>query len=200
MIICCEGGNTEPLYLEAFAARHGVHLKRGTHIFGPCGVPETVFECALKKKKEKDHENRRNRTEFKVWIVIDVDEHAQRIPGLLKRAENKGIEVALSNPCVEVWALYHFDPPPTAELDRYMAQSKLQQRMPSYDKDQGKYFDLGMMNPGYEKAVRNARQARECAEREGTHLPNPSSSLDRLMELIRQMGSRPQPTPASNPA
>ncbi len=194
LILCCEGQNTEPHYLEAFAAKHRVALKRNVHIFAPCGVPESVLKCALDQKKAKNYEYRKSKQDFTIWVVIDMDEHANIMPDLLKRAEEAGIHVALSNPCIEIWALYHFNSPPTAAIHRYEAQSQLEKIMTGYQKDKGKLFDFEQMEPGYEQACKIAKHTLEQAEKEGTRLPNPSSNLYELLEAIRAMG-RPIPKP-----
>lgn len=188
LFICCEGKNTEPHYLEGFAARHGVLLKRNLHIIAPCGVPDSVLQRAIRQQKDKKYEYRKTKEEFTVWIVMDVDEHANAIPGILKKAQEAGINVALSNPCIEIWALYHFDPPPTAELHRHAAQSRLEKRMPSYNKDRGKLFDLELLLPEYAVAVQRAQRAMENAADDP--FPNPSTTLYALLEEIRKMGRR----------
>ncbi|MBF0126500.1 MAG: RloB domain-containing protein [Magnetococcales bacterium] len=195
LIICCEGQNTEPHYLIGFAAQHGVVLRPHEHIISPCGVPKTVLQRALAEKKKKTKEHQNNHEMFKIWMVIDVDEHAHEIPDILTRAKNAGIQVALSNPCIEIWALYHFDPPPTGELHRHVAQSRLKQRMPKYDKDKGKLFDLELMTPNYELAIKHAQSAMQRAEQEEMPHPNPSSNLYKLLECICKMGRKTPTAP-----
>lgn len=189
LVVCCEGENTEPRYLEAFARKRRVLLLRNGNIFAPCGVPATVLKCALRQKEQKERESRVSHTPFEIWMVIDVDEHAQAIPDILKNAAKAGIKVALSNPCIEIWVLYHFDPPPTAHIHRHDAQSKLEQHMQGYDKKRGKEFNINVMtDERYNFAVLNARRATEKFRQDGTPNDNPSSTMYELLESIKGMG------------
>ena len=68
-------------------------------------------------------------TATEYWCVIDVDQHANLVPAVEKAIAN-GISVAVSNPCVELWFILHFQDQ-TAEIDRKWAQaiSKEQSRV-----------------------------------------------------------------------
>ncbi len=48
-----------------------------------------------------------------LWLVLDVDHrstgpHKQRLLEVLQEASQKGIRLAVSNPCFEIWLLLHF--------------------------------------------------------------------------------------------
>jgi len=48
------------------------------------------------------------------WLVCDTDhwiqsDHIQNLVEVVKRCRQKGIFVALSNPCFDLWLLLHFD-------------------------------------------------------------------------------------------
>lgn len=190
LVICCEGEKTEPHYLEWFAKECGVPLRRDVHIIPACGVPETVLSKAITELKIKKREHAKSQTPFEVWMVIDVDEHADKMPGILLKAEKNGIHVALSNPCVEIWALYHFDPVPDAELHRKKAQSRLKELMPEYDHEKRAIFDVTMMQPLYDKAVKAARKGMENRQKERNPRGNPSTNLYELLERIWCMNPR----------
>jgi len=43
-----------------------------------------------------------------VWCVFDVDDHS-RLAEAVAQAEEFGFNVAISNPCFEVWLIWHFE-------------------------------------------------------------------------------------------
>jgi hypothetical protein len=56
------------------------------------------------------------------WCVFDVDEHPH-LDQALELAGRSGISVALSNPCIELWFLLHFEDQ-WAEIHRHDAQRR----------------------------------------------------------------------------
>ncbi|MEO5344786.1 MAG: RloB family protein [Magnetococcus sp. YQC-9] len=172
--------------MRDFAAKHGVALQRDTHLFPACGVPKTLLKLAIEKRKSLLKEDERN---FQVWMVTDVDEHGHEMCGIIQEARKQAINLIISNPCIELWGLYHFTPYPTAALDRHQAQRELEQKMPGYDKDKGKRFDLNRMFPLHKEAVKRAKEVLKRAEAEDPH-PNPSSNFYALLEAIEKNSSR----------
>ena len=87
------------------------------------GAPMTVVNSAVKQKRDEAKEARRGRgrASDEYWCVIDVDQHANLVPAVEKAIAN-GISVAVSNPCVDLWFILHFQDQ-TAEIDRKWAQA-----------------------------------------------------------------------------
>ncbi len=55
------------------------------------------------------------------WVVCDCDHwvepnHIQNLTHLLQQCRQKGIQVALSNPCFELWLLLHFADFPAEDM------------------------------------------------------------------------------------
>lgn len=183
ILIVCEGQETEPGYFRAFQhAAHNprVHIK----IARECGVPKTVVEVAIRLREEAKQEAKRQRDENlrwdEVWGVFDVDEH----PNLDKArqlAEASSIQLAISNPCFELWALLHFQDQ-RAHVERHKVRIALQRHLPGYDKA----LDFARMQPGYDDALRRARDLSLEADRHGEPERNPTTGVPRLTELIRQ--------------
>lgn len=75
------------------------------------GVPKTVVELAVKLKKESEGQARRRRDVNlrydHIWCVFDIDEHPF-VPEARQQARDNRIDVAVSNPCFELWLLLHF--------------------------------------------------------------------------------------------
>src|ERR1035438_2177974 len=107
-LIVCEGTQTEPGYFQETR-----HLERSLIDLemSPGGEPKALVERAVEKKKSAERLARSQRDSNlrydQVWCVFDIDEH-RLIPEAKQQAGANGIELAISNPCFELWALLHF--------------------------------------------------------------------------------------------
>jgi hypothetical protein len=91
-----------------------------------------------------------------------------------------GMEVAVSNPCFELWLLLHLKDCP-GELHRHNAQAMLKNHVPSYDKN----VDFGDYQAGYERAVKGAKYLDQLANSIGEPGRNPTTGVYLLTEKIR---------------
>ena len=181
MTVVAEGENTEPDYVRAFARLHGAGNVQ-VEIEGTGFDPKLVVEKAvtLRKKRRKSHYGR----EDSVWVVFDRDEHS-RFAEAKRLAEQNGIELAVSNPCFELWAIFHYQDQ-DAPIDAYRCQRLLQSLCSTYRMDRGKLFaDEHVIVENYEAAVARAKQSLERRDQEGDPGGNPSTSMHHLMERIR---------------
>lgn len=98
------------------------------------------------------------------------------------RAQKKRIliDLAISNPCFELWALLHFQEQ-RAHIERHDAQSRLAVHMPGYDKA----LDYPKMRDTYRAAVKRSVALDENAARIGRPGANPTTGVHRLTEQIR---------------
>jgi hypothetical protein len=183
ILIVCEGRVTERAYFKAF--QHEVRNPRvHVEISRDVGVPMTVVELAVCLKDEADQEAKRQRDENlrfdEVWGVFDVDEHP-RLGEAEQLAASKSIELAVSNPCFELWALLHFQDQ-HAHVERDKARAAVQTYLRDYDKE----LDFPKMHPGYSDAVRRAKELVNEAGRHQEPGRNPTTGVYRLTEAIRQ--------------
>ncbi|HBF80999.1 MAG TPA: hypothetical protein DD420_14035 [Streptomyces sp.] len=77
---------------------------------GEHGEPKSVVRAAIEHKKRAAHSPQDRWTEYdQVWCVIDVEAPTPHssLSDALRLAERHGIEVALTNPCFELWILLH---------------------------------------------------------------------------------------------
>lgn len=182
ILVVCEGKVTEPEYFKAF--QHEVR-NRLVHveIDKQAGVPLTVVNRAIDMDGEAKAEAKRRREDDlkydDVWCVFDVDEHPN-LTEALDLANRSGVKVALSNPCIELWALLHFQEQ-NEQIHRHEAQRALKAHLPRYDK----VLDFDKMKASYEKAVERARSLQKKAEATGDPIRNPSTAVYLLTELIR---------------
>lgn len=182
--VYCEG-LTEKRYLDAVARaarRTGVHVE----IVGRQGVPRTVAQVAVDEIRRLRRHARRARglaEQFEVWAVCDRDEH----PGFEAAAEQCGahrIGFAWSNPCVELWAVLHFDDQ-TAHIERHRCQRALSALMPGYDHETSPTFVVEQMTSearrvARKRALRLQRRARDAQCPRG----NPSTALWKLVDVL----------------
>jgi hypothetical protein len=170
-----------PGYLRAFhhdARNQRVHIE----VVG-VGVPMTVVEKAIERRDEAAREarvdNDVNLLFDDVWGVFDVDAHPH-VGEARAKAAASGIDLAISNPCIELWALLHFQEQ-RAHIERDKAASHLKKHMPGYEKR----LDFAAMKPGYEAALRRAGELDREAQQHAAPGRNPTTGIFRLTELIR---------------
>ncbi len=155
--IFCEGKRTEPEYLDALkrlpAARDlaAVDLRVATAYGGT--VPKTLISVAIEARRRADEE-KAEIDEF--WYVFDV-EAPQNHPDLkesVERARQNDIELAISNPCFELWLVLHFQ-----DHARWSNNDAVQRLRRKLDGSTDKGIDAARYMPHLGEAVRRAREA-----------------------------------------
>jgi hypothetical protein len=181
--LVCEGEVTEPEYFRGFGQRtrnSSVEIQ----IADQHGDPLTLVEHAERHKHEAEEQARRERDSFlrfdEIWCVFDVDEHHKpRLNDARQLARAKGIDLAVSNPCFELWLLLHFRDHPGA-WHRHDVQDMLKVFLPSYDK----HLDFDELADGVAYATRRAGRLDQDAESEGESGRNPTTGVYRLTDSI----------------
>jgi len=122
LLIFREGQRTEEIYLTEWWRRHRDRI-RVTIDDRPAG-PLQLVERAVAEKQHELREARRGRgrPHDEIWCIFDRDEHPN-FDEAVALAATHGINIAISNPCIELWFLLHFENH-TAFLDRAAAQRK----------------------------------------------------------------------------
>ena len=179
-LIVCEGTVTEPCYFRQLR-----HLLRSLIelVIIPGGDPKTLVERAVEKKAESYRAAHRQGDAYlaydQVWCVCDVDEH-KRLPAALQQARDNGINMAVSNPSFELWALLHFADQ-TAHIEREKARALCKKHMPRYDKE----LPCDVLMPRYPDARQRAVKLEQWHESRDTAGSNPSTGVYLLVEQIR---------------
>jgi hypothetical protein len=193
LLIFCEGTRTEPDYLNALKRQPSVRdiaaidlrveTKQGRT------DPRSLVSLAVAARRraiEGDDEI----DEF--WCVFDI-EWPRNQPGLheaMNKARQNGVEVAVSNPCFELWLILHFQDQ-SAWLDTEHA-CRLRRRLDASD---GKGLSAAIYMPRAEVARQRAVALDERHRQDTTPFPhnNPSSGMHRLLATIQpaQAGTRP---------
>jgi hypothetical protein len=183
VLIVTEGSVTEPEYFQGFA--NSFHNSRvRIEVVGGEGAPKTIVESAKKRKQDAENRARRENDENlrfdQVWCVFDVDQHAN-IPDAKQMARDNGIELAISNPCIELWLWLHFAEQPGMR-DRRDLRRMMAQHIRNYDK----HVDYSDYASGYESAVQRASRLDAEAEADNDEGRNPSTGVWLLTESIRR--------------
>lgn len=132
VLMVCEGQETEPRYLRALF--RDLRLPNPVVVGGDvCGTaPTSIVAYAAEHAGDDDY--------AAVWCVFDCDEHL-RVSDARQRAQDKGFEVAYSNPCIEIWYLLHFGYS-TRPRTRAQAIRECGKQMGSYSKSECVYARL----------------------------------------------------------
>ncbi len=135
ILIVCEGSVTEPEYFKGFEEIcQNPRIK--IQVADDHGVPLTVVRKAKELKEAAVRHSKRERDENikfdSVWCVYDIDNHPHHHEAREMAIANDS-NLAISNPCFELWLLLHFRDNPGA-IDRADLRSMLKQFDPDYDK------------------------------------------------------------------
>ena len=178
-LIICEGRVTEPRYFNQI--RHLMRSPIDLEVL-PGGDPKLLVELAVQRKRESDLNASRNNDSYlaydQIWCVCDVDQH-ERLRDALQQAKANLIQVALSNPCFELWALLHFQDQ-TAHIERAQARHLCKKYMPGYDKE----LPCSTLMQFLPDAVKRATELAAMHQRQNTHRANPSTEVYLLIAEI----------------
>ena len=107
-------------------------------------------------------------------------------------AHGNGIQLAISNPCFELWGILHYQEC-DAPLDRHECQRKLGELCSSYSNKKGKIFDdPEVIESKYQDAVGRAENSLTRRREEGNPEGNPSTTVHHLTEHILSLGDGPR--------
>lgn len=184
IIIFTEGEKTEPQYLEMFKEIHvEPFVKRSVFdlkIISGVGIPITVVDRAT-----QELENLQGPLSKKdsVWVMFDRDEHP-KFEEAKNKARSKGIHLAVSNPCFEVWGIYHYRDWQSF-IERDQCQKELGKLCPNYNQGSGKTFaDQDVIEDKCYDAIKRAEKSLDSRKREGNPEGNPSTSIHCLIKKI----------------
>ena len=152
MLITAEGRNkTEKQYFTSFQDQHGKYsIRFATGLeTDPVGMLKAM-EKAWKKNElsEKDGD--------KAYIVLDMDckpEKIQLVKELQKKSKN--IRFIVSNPCIEVWFIFHFIYTTRQFKDSKEPKKELAKYIPEYEES----MDISaILRPMIEDAKKHLEQ------------------------------------------
>lgn len=176
-MVFCEGKNSEPDYVKGI--RKLPHIADSTalsiQIDPTQGVPLTLVRAAVTAAKDPEIDS--------CWCLFDVEwpKHHPNLRQAIDLAQAHGINLAISNPCFEIWlVLHHTDHRAFIETEH---ATKLSQNL---DSRAGKSIDTVGYMPHRHEAVRRARALDRHHVGNGTEFPNdnPSSGMHRFVAAL----------------
>lgn len=111
------------------------------------------------------------------WVIVDVDEHTT-LPECLREGKARDIQVVVSNPCFEVWLLWHFQ-----DMTKFCTNGDLRRELRRHDHD-GKSIGPRFPFADYVEAERRATAGKRAVS-VGIKGSNPSSAMPDLLSRIR---------------
>ncbi len=117
--------------------------------------------------------------------MVDVDDH-ERLNQALNTAQGNDVELVVSNPCFEIWLLYHFQPY-VSSVDRgTRGREKMRKHIPQYKKNLPPDFPFAR----HPEAAKRALSAAPGHNRTCVKGPNPSTNAWLLVQSIEAAGAR----------
>lgn len=177
LLIVCEGAVTEVEYFQGLKQslrKSGVAV-RGVEVKGHGSDPLNVLDEARRMASEEDFDE--------VWVVVDTDTH-ERLPQALREARRARVPVVVSNPCFEIWLLWHH-----ADCQAHQSADDLRRELRRYGHCDPKHLPPRFPYDHWPQAEARARfrpvSHTQIAE-------NPSSAMpDLLAALLRSASGSP---------
>lgn len=180
--IFCEGAATEKGYFTFLKRQYRERVQ--ITVDDRHGEPLTLVKNAIATMADEKRSEKRGRgaAHDQYWCVFDRDEHGH-FDEAIGLAHQEGIQIACSNPCIELWFIIHFEDQ-TAFIDRHAAQRRSRLLLKS---------DKVLSDEANQTLHRLFVDASERAKRletkhEGDGSPpnsNPSSRVWTLLDTIR---------------
>ena len=149
----------------------------------PRSTPKTIVDRAVELKKQANRDAKRSADDNlrydEIWCAFDVHDHLL-IAEAQEQAKANGVELAISNPCFELWALLHFQDQ-HAHIERGKVQRLCAKHMPGYEKE----LSYDILRSKYSDALRRAEDLEKWHDSRGTPGENPSTMVYKLVERIR---------------
>ena len=178
-----EGLRTEERYIVDWARRFRQDTLVTIDPFR--GAPISLVTRAVENQREeiRNEKRGRGRSYDEIWCVFDVDEHLE-LPRAFDLARRHQISVAVSNPCIELWFVLHFEDH-RAWIDRHAVQMKSRAVLQC-----GKVLSIEALDALFEQHEAAVQRAKELdIHHQNAGSPpgeNPSSSVWTLIEAIRR--------------
>jgi len=191
-LIVCEGSRTEPEYLNALRRK----LRLTAVWIDVLGLeeesdPVDVIRHAASRKKQGAS------TELpyeKVWCVVDVEVPPRKrsLRTAAKQAHAEGIELIMSNPCIEYWFLLHF----RKHIKPFASDTELQQALrhehPTYRKNQ---IGFDVLYPRTGNAIQNAEELiMKLGFGADLVVSNPSTNVHQLVKHLHDAAQKAIPS------
>lgn len=176
LLVVCGGERTEPDYfrgLKTEVRNPAVHVRVKARGAAPAELVRYARSLAPIGADEFDE----------VWCVVDRDEFA--IQSAAARAADLDVQLAVSNPCFELWLLLHHQDCTAPLGDASAVLRRLKRHVPAYQKAELRFADF---KTGVPDALRRAEHLDPSGCDYGC---DPSSGVWKLVRRIVEGGQPP---------
>ena len=196
ILVVCGGKVTEPAYLGHLNSQlrtSGVRVE----VARSGKDPETLVREAIKHRatelRQAQAADDPGNVYDEVWVMFDVDDFADGVPRALELAHRNRIRCALSNPCFEIWLVWHI-----ADANAYVTTRRAQQRARDCGATRSgmvKSIDLSSISGRFADARARAIRADKDHNDLGRVFPhdNPRSDVYKLVDSILDGIARARP-------
>lgn len=109
ILVCCEGGRTEPQYIRSVVKQRRINQGRAKiYVHGDRGQHLKLVDNTASLRAERGRELSLSEDDIEAWAVCDKDVMSCTLDELERRAANKNVRLAFTDPCFEVFLLQHF--------------------------------------------------------------------------------------------
>ncbi len=184
LLVFVEGLRTEEMYLVEWHRRYRdqVRVTIDPYRAGPLQLVERAV--AAQRAEAYDARRGRGKDHDQIWCVFDWDEHPN-FAAAVDLAVRHGIRLAVSNPCIELWFLLHFEDQ-TAFVARHEVQARAEAVLRC-----SKVLSpaaLEALADRYDAAKERAIRLDDKHHRDGSPAgSNPSSGLWRVVDQVRDV-------------
>lgn len=195
ILIVTEGSQTEPRYFEHYRTRQ---TNIDIRVVGSrTSAGETDYISLIRKAIEYQNKNQLSVSNGdSVWVVADGDVNYnnpdpvtskdKQLSKARKMAESKDIQVAISNPCFELWYLLHFQYTTKFLKDYPAIRSMLANYLPDYEKSGDVYT---LLSDHTDAAIQKAKRLEQYHQQNGDSTPfglhtNPFTDVYHLVESL----------------
>jgi hypothetical protein len=188
-LLYCEGEKTEPSYFDGlvrFIRSSLIQVVIGDRQADPKGLVELAMAHRERARRAASRQRDDSLIFDEVWCVFDVDQHT-RLQDAIQKAAAASIDLAISNPCFELWILIHFREQ-WAFITGAAAQSAVRQFIPGYSKQ----IDYSRLESKGALAITRAQKMALRAEEAGNRVGNPSTGVWLLVSKLCQHARFPQ--------
>lgn len=179
VVVFCEGKNSEPDYvrglkgLPEIAADNSLDLQ----LHPEQGAPLTLVQRAVERLRDPEVDE--------CWCLFDV-EWPQNHPNLsqaMELARAKGVRLAISNPCFELWLILHH-----RYFTRFIDTDEAERLSRKLDGRAGKSIDASIYMPLRWRAAGWAEMLDRRHLNDGTVFPhdNPSSGMHHFLRALER--------------
>jgi hypothetical protein len=149
-VVAMEGSQTEPIYFRELKPNRDASVR--LILVGSTGHKSSPSEVFARLRAWESKQSLKSTDE--AWIVIDRDSFPDaELDDVCAKAKLRSYEVAVSNPCFELWLWLHLRDN-LHFLDRQHCLRQLRRELPGYEK--GNYSARGLIQGGCALAIERA--------------------------------------------